>query len=302
MHKFYFRLRYFFFFLFIGSLFNCDKFQNSDESVQLHVIVKQGERFSDFCRRLESENITDCRSFDSVAQKEIFSEFPFLPKKGNTIRFEGMFRPGNYEFTFQADPGCFYLQTQNKSDENSECLAAGYSRAKTIAVHILKKSEDRYLKNQAGLEFYKEAILASIIEKEAASNKSYKFISSVFHNRLKQNMVLGSCPTVEYALGYHRPFLLFKDLELNSPYNVYKRKGLPPTPISFFSDEALEASRNPADTEYVFFVFDWTTGELSFSEEYEQHKKYAKKARENFIGKFGKESVHKEYPDKYYEL
>ena len=153
----------------------------------------------------------------------------------------------------------------------------------------------------ASLSLRQRIILASIVEKEAVSNRNYPEVASVFLNRLDRSMVLGSCPTVEYGLGYHRPFLLFDDLELQSDYNVYKRAGLPPGAIAQFSDDAYRAVLRPANTEDIFFVYDWTTGALHFAVEYRDHKRNAADARKNFIQKYGREQMYRRFNNLYYE-
>ena len=85
------------------------------------------------------------------------------------------------------------------------------------------------------------------------------------------------------------------------PYNVYKYPGLPPTPICFFSDEALLAVTEPIETDLYFFVFDWTIGELFFSDTYEEHKENAQIAYQNYINNYGQNSLHDIYYDKFYE-
>jgi UPF0755 protein len=114
-------------------------------------------------------------------------------------------------------------------------------------------------------------------------------------------MRLCSCPALEYALGYHRPFLTIEDLKLDSPYNLYKYPGLPPTPICFFSDAALEAVRTPPDTRWLFFVFDWTGNELKFAEDWADHRRNVEEARARYERKFGKKGLYEKYPGRYYE-
>ena len=83
-------------------------------------------------------------------------------------------------------------------------------------------------------------------------------VASVFYNRLKTDMPLQTDPTVIYAitLGQYdlgRP-LTRQDLKIDSPYNTYKNKGLPPTPICNPSKKAISAAANPAQTPYIYFV------------------------------------------------
>lgn len=96
--------------------------------------------------------------------------------------------------------------------------------------------------------------LASIIEKEARLPEERPVISAVYHNRLRDQMPLQADPTVQYALGQHVNRVRYKDLEVESPYNTYKRRGLPPGPIASPGRASIEAALFPADVPYKFFV------------------------------------------------
>jgi UPF0755 protein len=98
--------------------------------------------------------------------------------------------------------------------------------------------------------------LASIIEKEAKKSEERPVISAVYHNRLKNRMLLQADPTVQYALGRHTPRVLLKDLEVESPYNTYKHAGLPPGPIASPGGPSLVAALFPANVAYLYFVAD----------------------------------------------
>jgi UPF0755 protein len=97
--------------------------------------------------------------------------------------------------------------------------------------------------------------LASIIEKESGQPQDRHQISQVFHRRLSLNMRLQTDPTVIYALG--REFdgnLRRRDLAIDSPFNTYRVKGLPPTPIALPSMAALTAAAHPAKGDFLYFV------------------------------------------------
>jgi UPF0755 protein len=96
--------------------------------------------------------------------------------------------------------------------------------------------------------------LASIVEKEAKRSEERPVISAVYHNRLKNRMMLQADPTIQYALGRHAPRILLKDLEVNSPYNTYKHAGLPPGPIASPGGPSLVAALFPANVSYLYFV------------------------------------------------
>lgn len=96
--------------------------------------------------------------------------------------------------------------------------------------------------------------IASLVEKEAAKDFEKPLISSVIYNRLKKNMRLQICVTVQYALGKHKTRLTYEDLEIDSPYNTYKIAGLPPGPICNPGKSSIIAAIYPAKTDYLFFV------------------------------------------------
>jgi len=106
-----------------------------------------------------------------------------------------------------------------------------------------------------GLSPFQAVILASIVEREAASDLERDLIAGVFINRLRRGMRLESCATVQYALGEVREQLLYRDLEIESPYNTYRHLGLPPGPICSPGTASLEAVAFPDTSDgYLFFV------------------------------------------------
>ncbi|HUU29940.1 MAG TPA: endolytic transglycosylase MltG [archaeon] len=104
------------------------------------------------------------------------------------------------------------------------------------------------------LSRHETVILASIIEKEAVADRERPLISSVFLNRLALDRPLESCATVLFVLDKHKSRLLYRDLEIDSPYNTYLHRGLPPGPICNPGRASLYAALYPADTNYLYFV------------------------------------------------
>ncbi len=124
----------------------------------------------------------------------------------------------------------------------------------------------------------KEAIiLASMVEKETSIPEERAVVASVFYNRLARNMRLQSDPTVVYTLtkkyGNMRGRKLYKkDLEVVTPYNTYKIKGLPIGAIANPGIESIRAVLHPAKTNYFYFVADGSGGH-KFAETLEEHEK-----------------------------
>ncbi len=111
--------------------------------------------------------------------------------------------------------------------------------------------------------------IASIVEAEAKVDSERPIIASVYYNRLKKDMPLEADPTVEYALGEHTR-IYYKDLQIKSPYNTYRRVGLPPTPICSPGAKSILAALYPDTTKYLFFVATGTGGHR-FSDTYREH-------------------------------
>ncbi|MCJ7656330.1 MAG: endolytic transglycosylase MltG [Candidatus Atribacteria bacterium] len=113
-------------------------------------------------------------------------------------------------------------------------------------------------------------ILASIIEKEAKFSDEKNRVSTVFHNRLKIGMKLQSCATIQYILGEPKEILDENDLKLDSPYNTYLYKGLPPGPICNPGLDSIIAAIEPNEEDYLYFVLG-ENGRHIFSKTYEEH-------------------------------
>lgn len=116
--------------------------------------------------------------------------------------------------------------------------------------------------------------LASIIEREAQAKEEFSIVSSVFHNRIDQNMLLQSCATVQYILGERKERLTYDDIAIESPFNTYINAGLPPAPIASPGKLAIESALYPEDTDYLYFVVKKDgNGTHVFSRTLEEHNK-----------------------------
>jgi UPF0755 protein len=117
--------------------------------------------------------------------------------------------------------------------------------------------------------------IASLVEGEAKISVERPLLAGIFLNRIEKNMRLQSCATVIYCWeerGEKKNHLTYKDLEIDSPYNTYLNKGLPPGPISVPSEDSWKSALDPEKSDYLFF-FATGKGNHIFSRTYEEHIK-----------------------------
>jgi len=110
------------------------------------------------------------------------------------------------------------------------------------------------VQKKLGLSKHEVTTLASIIEGEAIYDIERPKISAVYHNRLNINMKLQADPTIQYIISDGPRRLLNKDLRIESPYNTYLHKGLPPGPINSPGKESLKAALFPEVNDFIYFV------------------------------------------------
>ena len=150
---------------------------------------------------------------------------------------EGLFFPDTYHFAV-----------------GSSDLAILKSAYQTMQRHL----QEAWATREPGLPLktsYEALILASIVEKETGTPGDRAMIAGVFVNRLRRGMLLQTDPTVIYGLGEQFDGNLRKrDLQADTAYNTYTRRGLPPTPIALPGLAALQATLHPAQTDALYFV------------------------------------------------
>lgn len=123
----------------------------------------------------------------------------------------------------------------------------------TSVSDIIKKMTDNFFAQTASLTLNNDKlILASIVEREAKKDEDRAKIAGVYQNRLDIGMKLDSDPTVQYAVGNWEP-LTVADLEIDSPYNTYIYKNLPPTPICNPGIKSIKAALNPTNHDFYYF-------------------------------------------------
>ncbi len=162
-------------------------------------------------------------------------------------------------------PETYRVSKGMEEEEIIKLMASQFNKAVT--------EEDRKRAEELRFTFHETIILASIVEKETSAPEERTLISAVFHNRLKAKRPLQADPTVIYALGEAFDGDLKKEhLRIDSPYNTYRYRGLPPGPIGNPGREAIQAALYPADVNYLYFV-SRNDGTHEFSSSLEEHNR-----------------------------
>lgn len=135
---------------------------------------------------------------------------------------------------------------------------------------------------ELGLTQEQVVVMASIIEREAQLDAERPLVASVMYNRLAAGMFLEIDATIEYVLPGNRFRLRYSDLKLDSPYNTYRYKGLPPGPISNPGLASIRAAADPAKTSYLYYVLTGKDGSHTFTPDVESFLKAKEKSKEVF--------------------
>ena len=214
------------------------------------VTFPEGYELREFALLLQKKGLKNADDFINASNKKY--DYDFLPRVKDGY-LEGYLFPDTYNISPEMTCEDIINMMLSRFDEiYTEEFEA---RAKEI-----------------GMNTSEVVTLASIIEREAAVKDERTLVSSVFHNRLKSEEYpyLQSCATVQYILEERRDILTNADIAIDSPYNTYKYKGLPPGPISSPGKACIEAALYPADTNYYFFVSNGD-GTQTFSETFQEH-------------------------------
>ncbi|MCK4807751.1 MAG: endolytic transglycosylase MltG [Candidatus Aegiribacteria sp.] len=158
--------------------------------------------------------------------------------------------------------------------EFADTLEAGEILRRIIETGKARWPEDmdEFLEN-TGITLHETIILASIVEREARIDSERAVIAGIFLSRMRSGIKLESCATVQYALGEVKEVLLYRDLEIDNPYNTYIYEGLPPGPICSPGLISIDAAFSPDTAEgYLYFVSrDDGTGRHLFARTYAGH-------------------------------
>ena len=206
--------------------------------VKLSYVIREGWSIKQMAEYLEAKDFFAAADFIAATKNIPYDKFPWLPS--NIPHLEGYLFPDTYKIVAEnATPEAVINQMLGQFEQ--------------IALPGYQKNPN----NTKKLSLHEWVSLASIVEKEAVVAEERGLISGVFNNRLDQGMRLAADPTVEYGLGIRQTKdkpLTYSQIETPSPYNTYLNTGLPPTAIASPGLASLEATLNPEDTEYLYFM------------------------------------------------
>lgn len=166
---------------------------------------------------------------------------------------EGRLYPGEYLVSKEASPQSIYEEMETKFEKTFN--------------NITKQTEELELDHEQII------ILASLIQRESGGKSDMRLISGIILNRIRKNMPLQIDATLQYAKGNDElwwPSVNSVDKYLESPFNTYQNKGLPPAPISNPGKAAIEAATNPVETSCLYYLHD-KKGNIHCSSTYEGH-------------------------------
>lgn len=166
---------------------------------------------------------------------------------------EGYLLPDTYRFSWQTD--------------EEELVQALVQSFQNFYVDSLKARQGRL-----GMTLNEVLTLASIVEGETSLDAERATIAGVYFNRLRVRMPLQADPTIQYIIPDGPRRLYYSDLKINSPYNTYRKPGLPPGPINNPGRQSILAVLYPEKHHYYYFVADGTGGH-KFSRNYSEHQR-----------------------------
>jgi UPF0755 protein len=211
---------------------------------------------NDYARALDERGLISADEFLDITGgsnlKDYSTHFSFLKDKPEGHSLEGYLFPDTYRFFHDSSPDDIVKRILSNFD-------------KKLSPEIREEIE------RQGKSIHEIITMASIIEKEVRSNDDMRVVSGIFWNRINNRQALESCATLAYILGENKDRYSYEDTRVDSPYNTYMNRGLPPGPIASPGIRAIQAAVYPEDTNYNYFLTDSETFETIFSRTYEEH-------------------------------
>ncbi|NLL41871.1 MAG: endolytic transglycosylase MltG [Firmicutes bacterium] len=215
------------------------------------VVIPEGFEIKQIADVLGARGLADPERFAELASDAYLVFGEDLPLHLPIPSLEGYLYPDTYHFH----------EGQTEEDIIGQMVDRFIEVTDAEIVPLLEESE---------LSLHEVVTLASIVEREIMVDHERAVVASVYLNRLAIDMPLQADPTVRYVTPEERPQVLYRDLEIDSPYNTYRYRGLPPGPIASPGLASMLAVLEPAETDYFFFV-SRRDGTHEFTRTYDEH-------------------------------
>lgn len=231
----------------------------SGAMVTTKVTIPEGYTMEQIFHKLEDENVCSYDDLmDAAANYSYNYSFIDQSMQGDAKRLEGFLFPDTYEF----------YQGMQASSAINKFLENFHDR---ITAEMLEKADERSMTMQ------EVVTVASMIEKEAANDDERAMIAAVIYNRIEAGMPLQIDSTIMYVLPEHKDVLTMEDTKIDSPYNTYQNKGLPPTPIANPGLASIKATLSPASTQALYYALDAESGTHKFFTSYGEFQAFVAK-------------------------
>ena len=252
--------------------------------VEVEVLFPEGVNCAQVFRILEKNGVCTIEEMEEYAANGELKDYWFLEgvQRGDKYCLEGYLAPDTYKFYTNDNPKRvlekFLDEFDNRfTDIMKEDLVEMQERYSKM---LSKKGYSSQYIQEHPLTLHQVLTVASIVDRETASDSESYDLASIFYNRLTNPdyPTLGSDATVYYAIGDYfreKDALTEADLNFDSPYNTRVSEGLPPGPICNPSVYSLYAALDPNDTNYYFFIYDRENYYHLFSKTYKEHVKKA---------------------------
>jgi UPF0755 protein len=227
------------------------------------VTIPEGYNIFEIAQAVEAAGLGSGGAFLAAERTDTFLVSDLSP---NAPSLEGFLFPDTYRFPHHVTP--------------EKILSTMVNRFRAVAMQVgirMPAGAQQVLQGEIPKGYMSEiaqtVTLASLVEKEVNQDSERPLVAGVFSNRLAQGIPLATDPSVIYAAlleGRYRGAIYASDLQSPSPYNTYRRAGLPPGPIANPGIAALKAALAPAHTDFLYFVAD-AEGHSRFSATLQQH-------------------------------
>ncbi|PYU08257.1 MAG: endolytic transglycosylase MltG [Acidobacteria bacterium] len=224
-------------------------------------VVREGQTMFDIARNLETGKFMRAQEFMNI----MYNTAPIRDLVPRAWSLEGFLFPATYKFP-------------------------RHPKAQDVANAMVQKFKEHWARIAAGADapdVNSVATLASLVERETPQPDERPLVAGVFENRLSRRIALQCDPTVIYALeraGQYKGVLSSADLHVDSPYNTYRYRGLPPGPIGNPGEASLQAALAPAETDYLYFVANAHGGHF-FAETLAEHNRNVARYRRLMAGR-----------------